>query len=145
MYLRSFICSWIIAYYVFSYLTIWSAILFVPFWWVLMGERPNLLCTKCQRIDENCNKYFLCFFQWLKTLQIRHCFFLLLSWWQKLTTKLCKILAFSYLFSWVFLGSVRFFGVFLWACCGLFESCKYIKWGVLGFSTSGHIIWNNLR
>ena len=75
LYLRSFICSWIITYYVFSYLTIWSAILFVPFWWVLTGEWPNLLCSKCQRIDENCNKYFLCFFQWLKTLQIRHCFF----------------------------------------------------------------------
>ena len=105
MYLRSFICSW--TYYVFSYLTIWSAILFVPFWWVLTGEWPNLLCSKCQRIDENCNKYFLCFFQWLKTLQIRHCFFLLL-WWQNSTTKWCQDIDFL-IASWGDGGRGRFF------------------------------------
>ena len=147
MYLRSFICSW--TYYVFSYLTIWSAILFVPFWWVLTGEWPNLLCSKCQRIDENCNKYFLCFFQWLKTLQIRHCFFFTvvmtkfnyemmsrywlldreLGWWRKgkIFFLFCPLV--------FYLGLMEFFWIFFGSCFALSESSTF-NWvfgGVFNF------------
>ena len=151
LYLRSFICSWIITYYVFSYLTIWSAILFVPFWWVLTGEWPNLLCSKCQRIDENCNKYFLCFFQWLKTLQIIHTFHIYCCPCDKIWIRNdVKILSFCrgrgpfwvfcFLSSWV---SFRIFWAFLWVLLCIIW-IHYINWGFLGFSTSDHIIWNNL-
>ena len=95
----------------------------MPFWWVLIGELPNLLCSKCQRIDETAISIFFVCFNDSKPYKLEIFLYVLLSRWPNLTKELCQDIVFL-IASWVVKGtfvllflsssvSIRFSGISL--------------------------------